>query len=81
MNQYGLNNQKETQAPMDFGSALYGGGGDNSFGQALLGNAGGRTAMPRSSGTGWEQDYSQAAVPTFSADASLASINSLLQGV
>lgn len=81
MNQYGLNTQKQLATPVDFGNALYGNGGPSSFGQALLGDGGGRVSTPRSSQTGWEQDYSQAAVPTFSADASLASINRLLQGV
>lgn len=79
MDRYGLSAQKQTATPVNFGEALYSNGGLSSFGQSLL-DGGRRVAVPQSSRTGWEQDYSQV-VPTFSTDASLASINRLLQGV
>lgn len=82
MGQYGLNTQKQTQQVADFGQMLYGQAPDGSFGQALLGNGGGGGAQPRrASATGWEQDYGTQQVPVFSANASLESINRLLQGV
>lgn len=79
MNQFGLNAQKQTQPAVDLGSAIFG-GGKGSLGHALLNDGGGGVAAPRAPATGWEQDYSRQ-VPLFQSDASLASINRLLQGV
>lgn len=79
LNQYGLNTQKATQAPADFASALYGGGGQTGFGTALLGNTGGRVSAPRTTTTRTADEFQP--VPMFQAGASLEDINRLLQGV
>lgn len=81
LSKFGLSAQKPTMPAVDFGGALYGNGGQGSLGQALLGsgNSTGLTA-PRSSATGWEHDYGRQ-VPAFQTDASLDSINRLLQDV